>query len=214
MFFASRQKRIEKLLAEYRDIVAQCLDLMSAAFKDYCRTGDRDGLHKNYLCLHQAESRADDIRREIEVMMYSKTLFPESRGDILRLLESLDKVPNQAEAVVLSVETQHITIPESIRPGIMQLIGICQQCVAALLEATAKLFVDFTNATVAIGKIDQLESDADHLEATLIDQVFSSDMDGTDKLLLRDMITHIAALSDRAENAGDLIRIMVAKRRI
>ena len=41
-----------------------------------------------------------------------------------------------------------------------------------------------------------------------------SDMEGIDKILLRDLIGRLAGISDRAENVGDRIRIMVAKRSI
>ena len=38
-------------------------------------------------------------------------------------------------------------------------------------------------------------------------------MDGFDKILLRDTVKSIAQISDRAENVGDRIRIIAAKRR-
>ena len=44
--------------------------------------------------------------------MYSKALFPESRGDILGLLEAMDKVPNQAEKALLVMLTQYIVLEE------------------------------------------------------------------------------------------------------
>ena len=62
------------------------------------------------------------MRREIEVMMYSKALFPESRGDILTLLETIDRVPNQAEAVVRMLLNQmslKMTIWVCTRLGIL-----------------------------------------------------------------------------------------------
>ena len=146
--------------------------------------------------------------------MYTKALFPESRGDVLGLLETMDKVPNEAEAASRMVLNQHIVIPGFLRPNILQLVNTCHRCVQAMIESATKLFSEFTNATVAIGKIDELESEADFIESDLIEQIFSSDMDGAEKLLLRDLVKHIAEVSDRAENVGDRIRIIVAKRKI
>ena len=49
----------------------------------------------------------------------------------------------------------------------------------------------------------------------LIEKVFSStDCDGVQKLLLRDVIVNIAGITDKAENAGDCIRVIAAKRMI
>ena len=80
--------------------------------------------------------------------------------------------------------------------------------------AAVILVSDYTTATVAIGNIDELESEADKIEADLIEKIFSSDMDGFEKIMLRDFIKRIAQISDRAENVGDRIRIIVAKRSI
>ena len=211
--FLNRQRKIEAQLNEYRSTVSLCLEKFQDSIKRYCRDADPAQLQTDYNQLHHYESLADDIRREIEVVMYSKALFPESRGDILGLLETMDKIPNQAEKTVLVMLTQNVRIPEPFHPQVLQLVQVCRRCVDALLDSAAKLFSDFTNAAVAIGKIDELESEADLIEADLISRIFKSDMAGFDKLLLRDVVRDIASVSDRAENAGDHVRIIVAKRR-
>jgi len=189
------------------------MDIFEKAFSEHLQEPDRGNLRQNFSQIHRTESAADDIRREIEVMMYSKAIFPESRGDILGLLETMDRVPNQAEATIQMLLNQHISIPQQYHSQIVQLIDTCHRCVNAMLEGTEKLFTDFINATVAVGKVDELESQADHIEDAIIEQIFSSDMNGFEKILLRDVIKQIAAVSDRAENTGDKIRIIVAKRK-
>ncbi len=214
VLFENKQKKVEGQIAQYCDSVINCLDECRNAFRQYCQSNDRTELAANYEKVHKAESRADDIRREIEVVMYTKALFPESRGDILGLLETMDKVPNEAESAVRMALNQYVKIPDIIKPGTLQLVDVCHRCVNAMVESANKLFSEFTNATVAIGKIDELESEADFIEANLIEQIFSSDMEGWEKLLLRDLVKRIAGISDRTENVGDRIRIIVAKRRI
>ena len=213
MLFAGKQKKIEDQLTQYGREVSQCVQAMCDTIIEFCRTGDRVRLQEMVDHVHHAESRADDIRREIEVVMYSKALFPESRGDILGLLETMDKVPNQAEHTVQMLQTHHITIPQPLQAGIFELAAICRRCTEALLDAVAKLFTDFTNATVTIGKVDQLESEADQVELKLIETIFASDLPDLQKILLRDLVKHIASISDRAENVGDRLRIIVAKRK-
>ena len=214
MFFMSKQKKIESQLAQYRRAVMRCLVVFNSGIKQYCQTSDRASLQKVFNEVHYAESQADDIRREIEVMMYSKALFPESRGDILGLLEAMDRVPNQAESAVRAILIQHVIIPKSFASKLLQIVQLCDQCVSEMLDSTEKLFTDITNATVMVGKIDEIESQVDHIEADLIEEVFASQMDSFDKILLRDIIKHVAQISDRAENVGDRIRIIAAKRRV
>ncbi|HNR33198.1 MAG TPA: DUF47 family protein, partial [Candidatus Hydrogenedentes bacterium] len=149
----------------------------------------------------------------IETMMYAKALFPESRGDVLGLLETLDTVPNQAELAVRSIVNQYIAIPEPLHPQLSELVNLCSRCVDATMEAVAKLFEDFTNAAALLGKIDEIESRADAIEAQLTQRIFASgDIKDLDKLLLRDLVRDISGICDMAESVADRIRIIVVKR--
>lgn len=214
MLFASRQKEIQEQVFEYCASVTKCLNFFQNAVQQYCANMNRAAAKANFAEVHRAESKADDIRREIEVMMYSKSLFPESRGDIMGLLETMDKVPNQAEAAVLMIWNQHVEIPENHVSEVLALVDVCCRSVYAMVEAAETLFSNFTNAAVAVGKIDELESEADKMEAALIEKIFSEKPDSVATLIFRDFVTSITHISDRAENVGDRIRIIVAKRTI
>ena len=212
--FVNKQKEIQSRISEYCRSVLECLEAFQTSVKQYCERPDRQAARLAYTEIHKAESKADDIRDEIEVAMYSKSLFPESRGDILGLLESMDKVPNQAEATVCMLWNQNVAIPPEHFALVLQLVDLSCRAGEAMVDAAEKLFSDFTNAAVAVGKIDELESEADRIEAELIEKIFSDPVDSIATILLRDFVKHIAAISDRAENAGDRIRIIVAKRTI
>ncbi len=211
--FYTRQREVEALIAEYREQAALCVRRFHDSLMRYCRTGDLAQLTRDVVEVHRAESRADDLRRDIETMMYAKALFPESRGDVLGLLETLDTVPNQAELAVRSIVNQYIAIPEPLHPQLSELVNLCSRCVDATMEAVAKLFEDFTNAAALLGKIDEIESRADAIEAQLTQRIFASgDIKDLDKLLLRDLVRDISGICDMAESVADRIRIIVVKR--
>ena len=214
MFFTSKQKKIHDQITQYRETVLQCMDAFAGILKRHCENSDTAIANSDFNEVHKAESRADDIRREIEVTMYSKALFPESRGDILGLLETMDKVPNQAEECVRMIYEQGISVPEELVPQVARLVEVCVRCVSVMTDAVEQLFSNYRNAAFVIGRIDELETEADHIESSLKRQVFASDIDGMQKILLRDLIKGIAALCDRSETVGDRIRIIVAKRSI
>ena len=138
--------------------------------------------------------------------------FPESRGDILGLLEAVDRVPNHTESSVRMVLQQHITIPAELSADVLALVDACARCAEALIEGVNLLFKNFLAATVSVGQVDELESQADRLEGQLIDRIFSSDLDPLSKILLRDLVQRLGGVADRAESAADRIRIIVAKR--
>lgn len=207
-----RQKQVESRLAEYTREVLACAQVFREAFASACEGCSRERLRELYGRVHHAESNADDIRRSTETQMYTEALFPESRGDILGLLESVDRVPNHAESSVRMVLLQHIQIPKQLHENVLALVDVVARCIEAMVEGVNLLFKNFLNATVSVGQIDELESQADRLESALVDQIFSSDLEALTKILMRDLVTRIGGVADRCESAGDRIRIIVAKR--
>jgi len=214
MIFKNRQKQVTDGIRRYLDKARECVSGFDRSFKAYCESGDLEELRKAVKTVHAAESEADDIRREIEDMMYSHALFPESRGDILGLLETLDHVPNQSESVIRDVLNQYISVPQDLRPRLFDLVDVSMRAVDAVFEATDRVFTRYQEAAEMIGKIDQLESEADGVEAQCLQRIFSSDLRGMDKILLRDLVRAVGAIADRSEDVGDRIRIMVAKRMV
>jgi len=213
MWFENKQKKVEAKIDEYCGHIAQCLAGFREAFEAHCRDNDPSAREADYKKLHHAEHLADDVRRDIEVMMYSEALFPESREDILRLLETMDRVPNHAESAVRRLWYQRIRIPAELHPGLLSLVDITHRCGEVMLDGVRRLFADFVSAPEAAGRVDQLESDADAVEGALIQQIFAGNLDGFEKLLLRDLVNHVAGITDRTETVGDLIRIIAVKRR-
>ena len=209
-----KQQQVQALMADYNNQVITCLDAFQNAFVRCCDGFDPQQLAADYQAVHRAEGQADDIRRSLETMMYSKAVFPESRGDILGLIETMDKVPNQAESAVRMVLRQHIELPMDLCGGIIELVNVSTSCVHAMIEGVNQLFDNYLEAASTAGKIDELESEADHLEEDLIDWVFTNDLQDLQKVLLRDLIASVSSVADRAENVGDRIRVMVAKRSI
>jgi predicted phosphate transport protein (TIGR00153 family) len=214
MFFKSKQKEIEDLIGKYCQEVRELLDLFQATMRDYLREQDLDKLRENSTDIHKLESQADDVRREVELMMYEKALFPESRGDVMALLEGADRVPNQAEGAVRTILTQHISVPETFTERVMTLVESSAKAGYAMLDAVAGLFNHAAATRNLLGKIDELESEVDRLQNSLIEDIFDSDIDGFDKMQLREMVDRLARPSDRAENVADHIAVILAKRDI
>ena len=209
-----KQQKIQRQIALYNSHVMECLDVFKQTFAEHCAGADREQLERGYADAHKAEGKADDTRRGLENMMYTEAIFPESRGDILGLIEAMDRVANHAESAVRTVLIEHIEIPEEYYSSIMNLVEVCHACVETMIEGVEQLFDSFVDAAVTVGKIDKLESAADTIEEKLIDRIFTSDESDLRKILPRDLVHDLSTIADRAETVGDRIRIMVAKRSI
>ena len=214
MIFFRKQDDIEAQVGRYCDTILECLNKFCDAIRHHCERSNWEEVKKSFAEVHQSESLADDIRRDVEVMMYAKALFPESRGDILGLLETMDHVPNQMESVVRMIYEQRIEVPESFNEDLLSLVDVSARCVETMLASVRKLFSDYTSAVTMVGKIDELETEVDHLESAMIERAFAGNGKDMWKLLFRDLIRNIGNISDRTERVADRLRLIVAKRGI
>lgn len=172
-------------------------------------------LRERTLEVHHLESQADDIRRDVEYLLFSRSLFPESRGDILGLLEKLDNIPNQVEASVKMIYEQKVFLPPFLEEEFKSLSDVTIRCVDVTFTAVKLLFGNFKEILEIVGEIDTYESEIDKIQSTAIVKLFdSNEIEGFQKILLRDLINEISAVSNSAEEVGDFLRILVVKRMI
>lgn len=214
MLFGGKQRMVETLIGQYLDHVTACVDAFVICVESSIDAKSFDILVDQAERTHRAESLADDVRREIGLLLYGKALFPESRGDILGLLEAVDKIPNQAENVVRQMRHQRFQMPVELGDQFKALVAEVRECNQELVRAVRTLFGDYDRAMFLSDRVGEIESRADDLEFQLIDRIFSSNRETADKILLRDMVQAIGDVANRAENAADRVRIVAVKRKI
>jgi predicted phosphate transport protein (TIGR00153 family) len=155
------------------------------------------------------------MRREIELTLYGKALLPESRGDLLGLLETFDKLPNMAETVLFVLFCQKTMIPKDLLPAYKQLIDVNLQAYYLTRKAVDDLMHNPRATLHATKEVDEKESESDRLERDLICRLFEkTELSPGYKLLLKEIILLIGSISDRAETVADRIGIVAIKRQI
>ncbi len=163
--------------------------------------------------VHLAESRADDIRRDIELTLYQKALIPESRGDVLGIIESIDKIPGMFESLCYQLSSQMIEIPAAFKVCFLHLIDVNIESCNLVRGAVLDLFYS-RDIQEKIKRIDEKESESDRLERILIRDIFKASMDKADKILLKEIVVNIGNISDLAEITADRVNLAVIKRRM
>jgi len=212
--FWGKQKEVESLIVQFCQKYKSALDLYVTGMKHFLENNDRAQLAADVKALHVMESQADDIQSQISKVLYASSLFPESRGDILKLVESLDAVINKSETALRMIYHQYIEIPETFNADYGYLVEATRECTRTLRKATEFLFDKYQRSSDYILKVDQLESKVDVIEFTLIEKIFSSEIDLSRKMLLRDLVANISNIADRAEDAAGRMQIMLIKRKL
>jgi len=213
MVFWKKQKEIEQAVEDYLVETENCLSAFVEALDVYFAEGLSSNFEQRIEKTHRHESKADDIRREIEYAMYKRALMPESRGDIMGMLEAIDLVPNKCESVLYQIWYQNMSIPQEYAGRLKNLAQINKESFNILCQAIRYLFTTIEHAVPTIDMVGEKESESDRMERMLIKDIFSSPGDKADKILLKEVILEIGAISDRSENAADHIRIVAVKRK-
>ena len=213
LFFSKKNKFLE-MIEGYLRKVTECMELAKKALLLYIDKGYCEKFDELVTKTHMAESCSDDLRREIEILLYEKALMPESRGDILGLLETVDKVPNKAESVTFQMQTEVLRIPDEFKPELRKIINMNFDIFADVKRAIRAVFNDIGEVRRITNEIDKKESGSDSMERDLIKKLFSSNINIGEKILLKELIIEIGSISDRAENVADRLNIMAVKRLI
>jgi predicted phosphate transport protein (TIGR00153 family) len=213
-FLFKKEQHIESLIYDYLTNLRTAQENFVKAIDVYFEKGlceDFDFLIEQ---THKVESKADDIRHEIETMMYAKALIPESRGDILGLLEAVDQIPSLFELILYMIQTQRLVIPEFLVLDIKELVRVSLECCDLLIKQVEGLFRKSEDIRSLVLTIDSNESHCDHIERRIITKIFDSDMESFQKIQLKEMVIQLGEISDQADRVSRRVHIISVKRRV
>jgi predicted phosphate transport protein (TIGR00153 family) len=179
--------------------------LKEGASDDFCFLVDQT---------HKFESRADDLRDETNELMYSRALIPESREDIMALLERVDAIPRSFEQILNMIRTQKLSFPEFLILDIQELIRVSMESCDLMAKQIDVLIKKKEGVRALMSTIDQNESHCDHIERRIITKLFDSDLEPFLKLQLKEMVIVMGEISDQADRVSKRVNIMTMKRRV
>ncbi len=209
----AKTKTLESQVDGFLDTIVQGVLALKQAIKAYLE-GREDEFAACIKKVSDLESSADETRKHTETALYTYSLIPESRGDVLGLLENLDNVIDRAKAVVQSFEVQKPQIPEEYHPRFLELTDLSIQAVDNVVQAARSYFRDVRAVPDHINKVDFYESEADRIGLALKKLIFDSELDLSHKMHLRYFAERIEGISDIAEHVAERLNIAAIKRTI
>ena len=209
-----KRENVEQMLEQYFTLCDRCFASFETSLAAYRSEGVSDAFAASVAETHRIESEADDLRREIEMILYGKALLPESRGDLLGLLEAFDRLPNIAETIGFVLLHQRMEVPEALAERFHALVATNLRAYHAARKAVDSLMSNPKATLLSTKEVDMIESESDRIERGLVMQVFAMDTDNGTRLLLKELILLVGEISDRAEKVADRIGIIAIKRQI
>ena len=213
MILFRREKEVIGLIEQHGRKVAECLETGADTIRTYIagEIKSAKGLARQAADL---ESEADIIRYDIRDKLYSGAYMPILREDIYKLVESLDKVANAAEACCDFFLNQRPSIPadlgadfESVSAASLGIISALEPAVECYLNGSCTI----DTVREHTRKVGMIESEVDQLEWDLTKAIFISGLDHSHKLHLKRCLDAIVEVSDRAEDTADHLVLVTLK---
>ncbi len=210
-----RQTRVvEGEIEEFLDKLSECALTFKQAIRVYMAEGATEDFEGKLAQVNQLESRADHLRRSVERALYSQTLIPDARGDVLGLLETLDSVLNLFEGALWHFSIETPDIPEEFRKAFNELAEQAGLSVESLVLASRAFFRNIEAVGDHMHKVLFHEKEADMVSTRLKRAVFAADLPLSHKAHLRYFVEHIDNIPDRAEDVADRLAIYAIKRTV
>jgi predicted phosphate transport protein (TIGR00153 family) len=213
-FLFKKERLLRSLIYSYLENLGTVMNHFSIAMDLFLEKGLSDEFDFLVERTHKSESMADDIREEVNLLMYRKALIPESREDVMRLLETIDEIPRSVELVLYMIQTQKLLVPEFLVLDIKELLRLSIECCDLVVKQIDLMLNKQEGIRALLATVDHNESHCDHVERRIITKVFDADLDPFLKLQLKEMVVYIGEISDQADRVSKRVNIMAAKRRV
>lgn len=203
----------EKKIDDFFDVVAEGGLVFQHGIDDYLagRTGSFESRLESIQAL---ESRADKLSKDVEAYLYSHSLIPEHRGDVLGLLENTDNIIDTGKTVLFQFSVEQPDIPQEFHDQYRTLAAAGQQAVDAVIVSARAFFRDVAMVKDNLYKVHHFEAEADRNSDALKRAIFATDMDLSRKIHLRYFAQNVEKISDMAEQVADRLAIYAIKRNI
>ena len=214
MLFKKSNHSIE-LIENFLNIVDQSVLIFKEGVKNYLYN-EFDRFNSNLETLAKLESNADVLRKEIENTLYTQSIMPQLRGDILRLLEDFDKLIDLSKKNLFQFDVESPMIPQELNQDFVRLTQISVSAAESVIPAAKLYFRDPIGVKEQLHRVYFYEKETDILADSVRRKIFKEmpDLKLSEKFHLRYFSLHIEIISDTAEALADLLSIMAIKRTI
>jgi len=203
---------IGKQIDDFFDKVSES-GLMFKQGMDAYLKANKDSFTRKFEEITDTEHQGDTLRRSVEEQLYVKTLIPESRGDVLELLESMDSLTDRFKGVLWQFEIENPEIPPEFNEDFKELVLCVVETVEAIVRSSRAFFVNISSVSEHIHKVSYWETQSDKISTRLQRNIFNcQELRLSQKLQLRDLVRHVDKIADRAEDVADKLSIYIIKR--
>jgi len=212
-FIFKKTSILKRQIDEFLDVVSESSLIFEKAI-NYYLIGEFAEFEKRLEAVSQNEKKADNLRISIEQNLYVKTLIPESRGDVLGLLENTDNVIDKMKETLVHFSIEKPEIDIKFKNLFNEIARASREAVDKMSSGIRAFFNDIQSVNDHIHKVNFFEREADDLSERLKREIFNTEFDLAKKIHIGFFVTNVEKVSDYAKDVSERLAIYTIKRQI
>jgi len=211
-----RERAIFDGLLVLLDTVNKTVDSFDASVSAFAR-GDIASAEELVKKVLDGETEADSIHRDLGIKIAEGAFFGGVREDMLNLLEKIDEIADSAKDAARFLSSDSRLVVEARAtlgsPDMKAFLAALKSSVMALNELVRALDQGRKGALLKVQAVEDFEEEADSHKDLLLKTLFASEtsMNPVTVIQLRDFIFVSDDIADNAEDASDVILVLIAK---
>ena len=153
-----RTRELKSQIDEMLDTVSEAALAYKHGIKEYIKRGWDESVDEKCEQVDRCESRGDTLRTTIGQSMYTEMLLPDTSGDVLGLLGSLDHLLDDMEHTLFVIRIEQPEIPPEYHDDWIECAGHAADAVEAVVLAARSYFRDPIAARDHIHKVHFYET--------------------------------------------------------
>ncbi|MCP4176166.1 MAG: DUF47 family protein [bacterium] len=211
----NKNKQLIKHLEELFNISKEILDEFKKSI--FYITNNKVDPHFEVLVnkISELENNADELIKYIKYKIISQSLLPETREDLLEILDAMDNIPDNCESAAYMINDQQLLPINQIKEDLLELVDVGIECYKYTISLVKDFLFKMNELHIYEEKIDNTEHVGDKLERKIIQKIFSDNsLSAGEKILQKQLVKEIGELCDICQYISKKIIIASIKRKI
>lgn len=210
--FTRTTKELQVKIDEFFDTVEIGILIFKEGVKAYVHN-DNDAFNNHLKKIDEHEGKADRLQRGIENDMIVRSILPQQRSEIVKLLWQLDEIIDTAKATLNEFYIEMPKVPTTLADDFVSLAEVSANAAEELMPAARSFFREPYLVREKLLKVYFFERETDKSSFNLKKKIFHEmhELSLAEKAHLRYIIHHIESISDRSQDAADLLATMAIK---
>lgn len=204
-------KMVELQIEEYLDQIVQGGLVFKEGVRFYLEERT-DEFEARLAILREMENKADTLRRNIESQLYLRTLIPESRGDVLGLLESADKILNIITDTLLEFSVEIPALPKEVHKQFLDLVNYAVNCGEHTVGGIRAYFRNLEAVRDHINKVQLYRRETNRMAENIKRTIFRLRLPLSKKIHARYFSYHVERIAEQSDDVCDRLAIAAIKK--